>query len=217
MIEHVSLKHQTNGRRQGVAEAQEMHALGHIIERLTTSVDNAETWIEMVRDLREPIPLEFPDIAFNIRWAEKADIVEIAALEGFVKEIDVMARSLRHGDRCILFEKMGRIVAFAWIAFRDYRLSVWRKLHLPTDAAYLVYIFVISEFRRKGAGLYLLRCVMRRLRQRGYTRLVSGMYANWEASISLHVKAGFRIDKKFVKRKLLQIIPVPPRKLEVGH
>jgi hypothetical protein len=131
MIEHVSLKHQTNGRRQGVAEAQEMPALGHIIERLTTSVDNAETWIEMVRDLREPIPLEFPDIAFNIRWAEKADIVEIAALEGFVKEIDVMTRSLRHGDRCILFEKMGRIVAFAWIAFRDYRLSVWRKLHCP--------------------------------------------------------------------------------------
>ena len=84
-----------------------MPALGNIIERLTTSVDNAESWIEMVRDLRAPIQLEFPDIAFNIRWAEKADIVEIAALEGFVKEINVMTRSLRHGDRCILFEKMG--------------------------------------------------------------------------------------------------------------
>ncbi len=194
-----------------------MPALGHIIERLTTSVDNAESWIEMVRDLRASIPLEFPDIAFNIRWAKKADIMEIAALEGFVKEIDVMTRALRHGDRCILFEKMDRIGAFAWIAFRDYRLSVWRKLHLPTDAAYLVYIFVRSEFRRKGVGLYLLWCVMRRLRQMGYKRLFSGMYANWEASINLHLKAGFRIDKKFVKRKLLHIIPVPPKKLEVGH
>ena len=193
-----------------------MSALKRILERLTTRSDNAESWVELVRDLREPISLDFPAVGFNIRWAGKADIMEIAALKGFVKEVDVMTRSLRHGDRCILFEHKGRIVAFAWIAFRNYRLAVWRTLHLPDDAAYLVYIFVRPEFRRQGVGSYLLRCVMRRLRQKGYKRLISGMYANWEASIHLHFKAGFRIDKKFVKRKLLHIIPVTPKKLEVG-
>ncbi len=192
-----------------------MTALDRIIERLTSSDDTAESWVEFARDLQAPITCHPPAIEFSRRWAGKADIMEIAALEGFAKEIDVMTRSLRHGDRCLLLERDGRIGAFAWVAFQDYRLAIWRTLHLPAGVAYLVYIFVRPEFRRSGVGSYLLGCLMQHLRNMGYTRLISGMYADWRPSIDLHRKAGFQPSKKFIKRKLLRIIPVPPKEMEV--
>jgi len=192
-----------------------MTALDRIIERLTSSVDTVDSWVEFARDLHAPIACHPPAIAFRRRWAGKADIMEIAALEGFAKEIDVMTRSLRHGDRCLLLERDGRIGAFAWVAFRDYRLAIWRTLHLPAGVAYLVYIFVRPEFRRNGVGSYILGSLMQHLRDRGYTRLISGMYADWSPSIDMHRKAGFQPSKKFIKRKLLRIIPVPPKEMEV--
>ena len=191
-----------------------MPALRRIIEHLTVESDGDASWIELVRDLGEPITVQVPAITFSRRWADEGDIAEIAALEGFVKTIEVMANAFRHGDRCLLLDRGGRIGAFAWIAFRDYPLALWHTLRLPPKAAYLVYIFVRPEFRRRGVAAYLLGSVMGHLRTMGYERLISGMYDDWQASIDLHRKAGFRIQKKFIVRKLLRVIPVPPKEVE---
>jgi hypothetical protein len=119
-----------------------MPSLGQILDGLTTEVRNTENWLELVRDLSEPITVQSPVISFSKRWAENKDILTIAALKGFVNEIDFMTSALEKGDICLLLERDGRICAFAWTTFRDYRLGLWHTLHLPPGYAYLVYIFV---------------------------------------------------------------------------
>jgi GNAT superfamily N-acetyltransferase len=192
-----------------------MAALRHIIERLTAENSARSRWIEMVRDLQAPIAIPLPNIHGVMRWANQRDIPQMAALEGFVKEFDVMERSLRHRDRGLLLEHGGKIAAFAWITFRDYRLTVWHTLHLPPRAAYLVYIFVRPEYRRQGLGAYLLGCVMQRLREMGCHELISGMMADWSVSRRLHHQAGFRLRRKLVPRRLLRVIPYPPKEVSV--
>jgi GNAT superfamily N-acetyltransferase len=192
-----------------------MSALDKIVERLTAENGEAACWIELGRDLHAPIALLGPEIDLTRRWAEGRDIDEIALLEGFVKNIAVMTRAMKSGDKCLLLECKGRIGAFAWIAFRDYPLATWNTLHLTAGAAYLVYIFVRPEFRRRGVGSYLLGCVMCHLQQAGYDMLIAGMQSDWEKSINLHRKSGFTIRKKFIKRKLMRVIPVPPSEVEV--
>jgi len=186
-----------------------------ILDGLTASGDESENWIELLRNLSEPISIHPTDIQFSKRWAESRDVIRIAALEGFVKEIDFMKRSLKKGDICLLLERGERICAFAWITFRDYRLDLWHTLHLLPGYAYLVYIFVRPEFQRQGVGSYLLGSVMTHLRELGCEYLISGMYADWRISIKLHRKAGFRIDKKFIKRRLLRFLPYPPKEVDI--
>jgi hypothetical protein len=57
--------------------------------------------------------------------------------------------------------------------------------------------------------------MMAHLRELGCKFLISGMYANWHISISLHRKAGFQINKKFIKRRLLRFLPYPPKEVNV--
>ena len=192
-----------------------MASLSQILNGLTAKGNNSESWIELVRDLSEPIDMPSPEIIFSRRWAEHKDILFIAALEGFVKEIEFMKRALEKGDICLLLERDGGICAFAWTTFRDYRLSLWHTLHLPPGYAYLVYIFVNPEFQRKGVGYYLLNCMMAHLKNLGCNFLISGMYANWQISLNLHRKAGFKINKKFIKRRLLRFLPFPPEEVDI--
>ena len=192
-----------------------MPTLGQILDGLTTEVRNSENWLELVRDLSEPIAAPSPMINFSKRWAENRDILTISALEGFVKETDFMTRALEKGDICLLLECDHRICAFAWTTFRDYRLGLWHTLHLPPGYAYLVYIFVRPELQQKGVGFYLLGCLMAHLRELGCKFMISGMYANWQISINLHRKAGFQINKKFIKRRLLRFLPYPPKEVDV--
>ena len=192
-----------------------MLTLDKIVARLTVEKDNAACWIELGRDLHAPIALVRPAFVLTQRWADGRDIDEIAMLEAFVKDIAVMANALTSGDRCLLLERGGRIGAFAWITFRDYPLAIWHTLRLPPDAAYLVYIFVRPEFRRRGVGTYLLGCVMHHLQGAGYDMLISGMQTDWERSIRLHRKVGFKLRKRFIKRKLMRVIPVPPKEVAI--
>jgi GNAT superfamily N-acetyltransferase len=195
-------------------KGQEMPTLRQILDGLTAKANDSQNWLELVRDLREPIAIQPPEINLSQRWAESKDVLTIAALEGFVKEIDFMTQALEKGDICLLLERDNRICAFAWTTFRDYRLGWWHTLHLLPGYAYLVYIFVKPEFQRQGVGYYLLGCLMAHLRELGCKFLISGMYANWRISINLHRKAGFRIDKKFIKRRLLRFLPYPPKKVD---
>jgi GNAT superfamily N-acetyltransferase len=196
-------------------KGQEMPTLRQILDGLTAKANDSQNWLELVRDLREPIAIQPPEINLSQRWAESKDVLTIAALEGFVKEIDFMTRALDKGDICLLLELEGQICAFAWTTFRDYRLALWHTLHLLPGHAYLVYIFVRPEFQQKGVGYYLLGCMMAHLREMGCEYLISGMYANWQISIKLHRKAGFRINKKFIKRRLLRFLPYPPKEVDV--
>jgi GNAT superfamily N-acetyltransferase len=191
-----------------------MPTLRQILDGLTANGNDSENWIELVRDLSEPISMAPPEIEFSKRWAQNEDILAIAALEGFVKEIDFMTRALEKGDICLLFERNNEICAFAWVTFRDYRLDLWHTLHLLPGYAYLVYIFVRPEFQRRGVGFFLLGSLMGHLREMGCKQLISGMYADWRISIGLHRKAGFRVNKKFIKRRLLRFLPFPPKKVE---
>ena len=173
-------------------------------------MQTCEEWLELIRDLAEPITTGNAPVGLNLRWADKGDLFAINALEGFVKETEFMEASLRKGDRCLVLEDDGGICAFAWVTFRDFRLALWYTLKLAPDWSYLVYIFVHPAYARQGMAAYLLGTLMESLREGGYKRIISGMYSNWEASIGLHKKMGFRIHRRLTQCKILSILPTPP-------
>jgi ribosomal protein S18 acetylase RimI-like enzyme len=181
------------------------------IRRIARSMQTCEEWLELVRDLREPIHVGRRPEDFELRWAGKADLFAINALEGFVKETEFMEASLRRGDRCLLLEKDGAMCAFAWVTFRDFKLALWYTLKLPPGWSYLVYIFVHPAYGRRGFASYLLGALMQALHEMGCSQLLSGMYSNWEASIGLHRKMGFRIHRRLTQCKLMNILPTPPK------
>ncbi len=192
-----------------------MASLREIFDGLSKARDPSVDWMELVRDLEAPIALRLPPCAFSMRWAEKADLLAIDAMQGFVKEIEALETGLERGDRCLLLERHGAICAFAWVTFRDVRLSLWHTLRLPPGFAYLVYIHVEPEYRRRGVATCLLGCLMLSLRESGCRRLVSGMYGDWESSIRLHVKCGFRICRRYTERRILRFFPYPPKVTEL--
>lgn len=173
-------------------------------------MQTCEDWLELVRDLAEPIDPGRAPAGFHMRRADKGDLFTINALEGFVKETEFMEASLRKGDLCLLLEDDGRICAFAWVTFRDFKLALWYTLKLSPGWAYLVYIFVHPAYARQGMASYLLGSLMETLREKGCSRLISGMYRNWEASIGLHKKMGFHIQRRLSQCKILGILPTRP-------
>jgi len=181
------------------------------IRRIAERLETCEEWLELVRDLEEPIPLDKPSFEFSIRWADKQDLFAVNALQGFVDDPTAMEGALDKGDRCLLLEQDQRILAFAWVTFRDYGLALWYTLKVQPGWSYLVYIFVHPEYGRQGIGAYLLGSLMMALREQGYRRLLSGMYSNWDASFRLHTKMGFRIQRRLSQCKILDLFPVPPR------
>jgi len=181
------------------------------IRRIAKNLQSCEEWFEMIRDLSEPIQTEKPPIDLEMRWAKKEDLFMINALEGFVKETDFMETALEKGDRCLILEYEKEIKAFVWVTFRDFRLAPWYTLKLPPDWGYIVYIWVDPETRGKGVGSYLLGLMMKELYNTGVRRLLSGMYSNWDASIRLHRKMGFKIHRRLTQCNLLDIFPLPPK------
>jgi len=181
------------------------------LKRIAEGLQVCEEWLEMIRDLDEPIPIHKPPFEFSMRWAEKKDLFTINALEGFVKETQFMEESLKKGDRCLLLENEKGMVAFAWMTFRDFKLALWYTLKLTPDSSYLVYIFVHPAWENRGVGTYLLGSVMVALREQGCRWLFSGMYSNWETSIRLHRKMGFRILRRLTECKILNIFPLRPK------
>ena len=173
-------------------------------------MQTCEDWLELVRDLRQPINPGQAPAGFQMRWAHRGDLFAINALEGFVKETEFMEASLRKGDLCLLLENGGRVCAFAWVTFRDFKLALWYTLKLAPGWSYLVYIFVHPEYARQGIASYLLGSLMETLGEKGYSRLISGMYSNWEASIGLHKKMGFHIQRRLSQCKILNFLPTPP-------
>lgn len=130
-----------------------MPILREILDGLSKTLDSSVDWMELVRDLEAQISIQPPALDFFVRWAEKADLLALDAMQGFVKEIEFMERAHDLGDKCLLLERSGEICAFAWVTFRDYRLSLWLTMHLPLGFAYLVYVHVEPEYRRIGVGL----------------------------------------------------------------
>ena len=180
------------------------------IRRIAQNMQSCEEWLELARDLSEPIHPGKAPAGLYMRWARKDDLFTINALEGFVKETEFMEESLRKGDRCLLLEDDGAMCAFAWVTFRDFKLALWYTLKLPPGWSYLVYIFVHPAYGRRGVASFLLGSLMEALRDRGGSRLVSGMYGNWEASLGLHRKMNFRVHRRLTQCKLLNIFPTPP-------
>jgi GNAT superfamily N-acetyltransferase len=180
------------------------------IRQIAKGMQSCEEWLEMIRDLNAPVRTAKAPADFHMRWARKEDLFAINALEGFVKETEFMEKSLKKGDRCLLLEDDNRICAFAWVTFRDFRLALWYTLKLPPGWSYLVYIFVHPEHARKGIATYLLGSLIEALQDMGCSRIISGMYSNWQASIGLHKKMGFRIHRRLSQCKILNIFPTPP-------
>jgi len=180
------------------------------IKRIAQRMQTCEEWVELVRDLGEPVTPGQGPADLHMRWAGKDDLFAINALEGFVKETEFMETALQKGDRCLVLEKDGRICAFAWVTFRDFKLALWYTLELAPGWSYLVYIFVHPEYARLGVASYLLGSLMEALRGMGCSRIISGMYHNWEASLGLHKKMGFRIQRRLNQCKILSIFPTPP-------
>jgi GNAT superfamily N-acetyltransferase len=155
--------------------------------------------------------LSEPSIAVTLRWADKQDLFTINALQGFVDDPDAMERAMDKGDRCLLLEQDQKVCAFAWVTFRDYGLALWYTLKVQPGWSYLVYIFVHPEYGKQGIGAYLLGSLMKELREQGTHRLLSGLYSNWDASLRLHTKMGFRVQRRLSQCTLLHLFPVPPK------
>jgi phosphinothricin acetyltransferase len=181
------------------------------IRQLAKKMQTCEEWLELVRDLREPIQSGSLPAGLHMRWADGDDLMAINALQGFVKETDFMEASLRRGDRCLVLEYDARICAFAWVTFTDFRLALWYTLKLPPSWSYLVYIFVHPQFTGRGVGSCLLGALMAAVRDQGGTHMVAGMYSNWHASIRMHTRVGFRLHRRLTQCKLLNIFPTPPK------
>jgi len=183
------------------------------IKQVARKMQTCEEWLELVRDLHAPIPpLRLPD-ALTMRWAEKRDLFTINALEGFVKETDFMEASLKKGDRCLLLEQEKAICAFAWVTFAAFRLAPWYTLRLEPGWSYLVYIFVHPQLSGRGIGSALLGALLTAVRDQGGRHMISGMYSNWHASLHMHRKLGFRIQRRLSQCRLLNIFPTPPKTL----
>jgi GNAT superfamily N-acetyltransferase len=181
------------------------------IRQLAKKMQTCEEWLELVRDLREPIQSGSLPAGLHMRWADGDDLMAINALQGFVKETDFMEASLRRGDRCLVLEHDTRICAFAWVTFTDFRLALWYTLRLPPGWSYLVYIFVHPQFAGRGVGSCLLNTLMESVRDMGGTHMVAGMYSNWHTSIRMHTRLGFRLHRRLTQCKLLNIFPTPPK------
>jgi L-amino acid N-acyltransferase YncA len=188
-----------------------MALFGESIKRIAQKMQTCEEWIEMVRDLREPIDPGKPPVNLHMRWAEKGDLFAINALEGFVKEVDFMAESLRRGDRCLLLSEGKNPRAFAWVTFRDFKMALWYTLRLPGGWSYLEYIFVHPALAGQGVGSYLLGSLLAAVRDQGFSHMVAGMYSNWDASIRLHAKMGFRVHRRLTQCRILNILPTRPK------
>lgn len=187
-----------------------MALFGESIKRLAQRMQSCEEWIEMVRDLHQPIdPGKAPPNLY-MRWAKKEDLFTITALEGFVKETHFMEASLRKGDRCLLLEDEEHLRAFAWVTFRDYRMALWYTLKVPPGWSYLEYIFVHPVAAGQGVGSYLLGSLLRAVRDQGCSHMVAGMYSDWDVSIRLHTRMGFRVQRRLKQCKILNIFPTPP-------
>lgn len=181
------------------------------IKRLAERFHTCEEWLELVRDLDQPIRIQKPPVELPMRWAGRQDLFAVNALQGFVDDPDAMEHAMDRGDRCLLLQKDQRIVAFAWVTFRDYGLAPWYTLRVGPDSSYLVYIFVHPECLNRSVGTYLLGSLMKALREQGRRWLLSGMYSNWEASIRLHEKMGFRLQRRLSQCKIMNLFPVPPK------
>ena len=188
-----------------------MAPFGESMRRIAQGLQACEEWLEMVRDLDEPISIQKPPLEFSMRWADKKDLLAVNALEGFLNETDDMEKALDEGDRCLLLERDQRLCAFAWVTFRDYALALWYTLRVGPDSSYLVYIFVHPELGSRGVGSFLLGSLMVSLREQGRRWLLSGMYSNWDASIRLHTKMGFQVHRRLSQCKILNIFPLPPK------
>jgi GNAT superfamily N-acetyltransferase len=189
-----------------------MALFGESIRRIAQKMQTCEEWIEMVRDLGEPIDPGKPPLNLHMRWAKKEDLFAINALEGFVQETDSMDESLRKGDRCLLLEEGENLRAFAWVTFRDFKMALWYTLKLAPGWSYLEYIFVHPAVAGQGVGFYLLGSLLMAVRDQGFSHMLAGMYSNWDVSIRLHTKMGFRVHRRLTQCKLLNILPVPPKK-----
>lgn len=181
------------------------------IKQLAEKMKTCEEWLELVRDLNDPIDRGRLPAELSMRWAEKGDLMAINALEGFVKETDFMERSLKKGDRCLVLENEGAIRAFAWVTFSDFRLAPWYKLKLAPGESYLVYIFVHPVFSGRGVGSTLLGELMAAVRDQGAHTMISGMYSDWQRSIRMHTRMGFHVKRRLTQCKILNIFPTPPK------
>ena len=181
------------------------------IRQLAKRMQTCEEWLELVRDLQDPIETGSLPAELRMRWADKGDLMAINALQGFVKETDFMEASLRKRDRCLVLEHDGRICAFAWVTFSDFRLALWYTLKLSPGWSYLVYIFVHPQFAGRGIGSILLGSLMAAVRDQGGSHMIAGMYSNWHASIRMHTKLGFRIQRRLSQCRWLNILPTPPK------
>jgi GNAT superfamily N-acetyltransferase len=188
-----------------------MAPFGESIRQIASKMQTCEEWLELVRDLAQPIRVGSFPRDLRPRWADRRDLMAINALQGFVKETDFMEAALRKGDRCLVLEQEGHLRAFAWVTFSDFRLALWYTLKLPPGWSYLVYIYVHPTIAGRGVGSTLLGKLMEAVRDGGGTHMVSGMYGNWFASLRMHTKMGFRVQRRLTQCRLLNIFPIPPK------
>ncbi len=193
-----------------------MALFGEKIRRMAQQMQSCEEWLEMVRDLQQPVHCEIPS-EIRIRWAEREDLFSVSRLAGFSRDIEEMERSLDAGDRCLLLETQQRLGGFAWVTFRDFRMALWYTLRLPPGSCYLEYIVIHPRLMGRGFGSCLLGALLSALQNLGYHRVISGMYSDWNHSIRLHEKMGFIVHRRLTQCRIWNIFPIPPTENPISN
>jgi phosphinothricin acetyltransferase len=137
---------------------------------------------------------------FSVRLATAEDAVAIARIhnQGIAERIATFQTELRSpesaagqlarkGDRfpTVVVEQDGAVVA--WASVGSYRETPW----YAGIGEHSVY--VDAAYRGRGAGLVALDALCAVCAERGYWKLVSRIFPENAASLSLHARAGFRV------------------------
>ena len=138
--------------------------------------------------------------ATTVRLAVKSDAEAIARIynEGIDDRVatfetehrtaaDIAAQLAEKGDRypTVVAEREGRVVA--WAGAGPYRSR-------PCYAGVAEHsVYVAREARRTGAGRVALDALCRAYEARGFWKIVSRIFPENAASVTLHERAGFRV------------------------
>jgi phosphinothricin acetyltransferase len=139
-------------------------------------------------------------LATIVRLATRADAGAIARIynQGIEERVatfeteprtaaKIEAQLAEKGDRfpTVVVERDGTVVA--WATAGPYRTR-------PSYAAVAEHsVYVAQEARGTGAGLAALEALCRAYEERGFWKLVSRIFPENVASLSLHERAGFRV------------------------
>jgi ribosomal protein S18 acetylase RimI-like enzyme len=151
-------------------------------------------YLEMIAELNQRPQISNPEIEVSARALKESDLTEAEKVykELFGLEPGNWIRTSLQTDPefSLVAEHQGSMIGFIFAMTGD---GGYARIHSEG---------VSEKYRGMGVGEFLLRSQLNRLHERGFTRIISEVEEDDNASIELNKKAGFRVLKKIPKFNL---------------